>query len=252
MGGMHRAERTGRFLRPHTPANKAQHQSFLEQLDVRAQAKYLHWFRTLPLWIETEGLRVVHACWHESSVAVVRRELGASRIATREQLVRALTEGNPLYEAIEVLLKGPEISLVDHGVPAYWERSGHRRPSARLKWWDDQATTLRALAEPSDTFCTEDGHRYPEPPDIEIEAAERSFGYSDGPPVVYGHYWRRGRPEQGRDWTRKTACVDFSAVRGGSLVAYRWSGEGEILLEHYVSDSWPEAATAPTALSRTP
>jgi hypothetical protein len=36
------------------------------------------------------------------------------------------------------------------------------------------------------------------------------------------------------DWTSHTACVDFSAVRGGTLVAYRFSGESEIRLEHYV------------------
>jgi hypothetical protein len=35
------------------------------------------------------------------------------------------------------------------------------------------------------------------------------------------------------DWTAHTACVDFSAVRGGTLIAYRWSGEQTIELSHY-------------------
>ena len=37
------------------------------------------------------------------------------------------------------------------------------------------------------------------------------------------------------DFTDRTACVDFSAIKTGSLVAYRWSGESEIDEEHYVN-----------------
>jgi len=53
-------------------------------------------------------------------------------------------------------------------------------------------------------------------------------------PVVYGHYWRTGTPEHGLDWTDTTACVDFSAVKGGNLTAYRWSGESTVRAENYL------------------
>ena len=36
--------------------------------------------------------------------------LGDDRISTDEQLARASTKGDPAYEAVETLLKGPEIS----------------------------------------------------------------------------------------------------------------------------------------------
>ena len=58
---------------------------------------------------------------------------------------------------------------------------------------------------------------------------DRSFVYTDDVPVFYGHYWREGSPEHLLDWTAHRACVDFSAVRDGTLVAYRWSGERAIL-----------------------
>ena len=47
-----------------------------------------------------------------------------------------------------------------------------------------------------------------------------------------------------RDWTAHTACVDFSAVRGGSMVAYRWNGEPEIHWENYIPHD--PAVVAPT------
>jgi hypothetical protein len=64
-----------------------------------------------------------------------------------------------------------------------------------------------------------------------------------GAPVIYGHYWRRwappGQPHQpaeGVDWTSDTACVDFSAVRNGPLVACRWStGDTKISPDNYVA-----------------
>jgi len=52
--------------------------------------------------------------------------------------------------------------------------------------------------------------------------------------VFYGHYWRQGSPAPGDDFTERTACVDFSAAKGGALTAYRWSGERWIRPENYV------------------
>ena len=52
-------------------------------------------------------------------------------------------------------------------------------------------------------------------------------------PVFYGHYWWEGVPHELEDWTAHTACVDCSAVKGGTLVAYRWDGEQEIDPGHF-------------------
>lgn len=225
----------GAFLRPHTYHNSTQHSAFLSQLSHEQQRYYLQWFRSFPLWIDTGNIRVVHACWHEPSIALLARELGGNRFTSFSHFVRALTHGDPLFEAVEVLLKGPEISLVNYGALAYCEPSGISRPAARLRWWDPGARTLRELAELSESLLTEDGRPYPPPPNVEVPASERDFGYSGSLPVFYGHYWRRGSPTKGVDWTTKTACVDFSAVRGGDLVAYRWTGEAEIQVHNFTT-----------------
>lgn len=225
---------SGKYLRPHddpgnpdAAKNERQHAEFLKQVTGQARAEYLAWFRTQPLWLDLGGIRVVHACWHEASMAV----LGDGRISTDEQLLRASTKGDPMYEAVETLLKGPEISLVEHGQPPYLDKDGHSRGAARLRWWNGTATTLADLAEISSTFTTQHGDPYPPLPDIEVS---QDYVYDEQIPVFYGHYWRQGEPQHLHDWTDYAACVDFSAVKGGALTAYRWSGETRIDPAHYV------------------
>ena len=58
----------------------------------------------------------------------------------------ATTEGDPLYEAIEVFLKGPEVDLADHGLSPYIDKDGHARHRARVAWWRKDAKTLHDLA----------------------------------------------------------------------------------------------------------
>jgi hypothetical protein len=36
----------------------------------------LDWFRTIQLWLELDGLRVVRACWHRSSMDLLARTSG--------------------------------------------------------------------------------------------------------------------------------------------------------------------------------
>lgn len=190
---------------------------------------------TQPLWLDLGGLRVVHACWHADSIAYVESELGGSRFTNLDQLVRASDKADPLYTAVENLLKGPEISLVDHGQEPYVDKDGHTRKRARLKWWHDGIATLRHLAEMGGKFHTPAGDPYPPLPEIEVSGDHRRHLYTEQVPVIYGHYWRQGAPDPGDDWTAHTACVDFSAVKEGALTAYRWSGESRIEPKHYVS-----------------
>ena len=225
---------SGNYLRPHNRKNDHQHQEFLEQVIGAQRAHYVDWFMSLPLWLDLGGLRIVHACWHGESIDTAQDELGGNRFTSADQLVRATTKDQPLYEAVEVLLKGPEISLTDHGQPEYRDKDGHLRERARVRWWSDTASTLREIAQMEGNFTTVDGTPYPPLADIAAPAISRSYVY-DGPvPTFFGHYWRDGTPEHLVDWTAQTACLDFSAVKGGPLTAYRWSGERELRAENFV------------------
>ncbi len=233
---------SGTYLRPHddpdnpwSGKNEKQHRAFLEQITGVERDRYLDWFWTLPLWLDLGGIRVVHACWHAPSIESLARELGGARLRTVAQLVRAWTAGDALYAAVETLLKGPEISLTDHGHDRYLDKDGVARGSARTRWWNAGAATLRDIAEMGARFTTADGDPYPLLPHTEVSAAHRTHVYNEQVPVFYGHYWRTPDPQHLHDWTDYTACVDFSAVKGGALTAYRWSGETRIRPEHYLS-----------------
>jgi hypothetical protein len=45
------------------------------------------------------------------------------------------------------------------------------------------------------------------------------------PPLFIGHYWQQDTP---RPLRANLACLDYSAVKGGRLVAYRMDGEREL------------------------
>ena len=236
---------SGQYLRPHDSRNNHQHEAFLDQLTDAEKQHYLEWFWTLPLWLDLYELRVVHACWHEPSMEVVIAELGGDRFTTVKQLIRATDNSSDLYQAVETLLKGPEMNLVGRELPRFLDKENHPRDKARIRWWHENATRLKDFAELS-TYRAEGGGPYPDVDDFDVNAEEQAFSYSGGVPVFYGHYWRQGVPEHQLDWTAHTACVDFSAVRGGTLVAYRWSGETTIQLAHYVPHGADVVAQQPS------
>jgi hypothetical protein len=234
---------SGNHLRAHHDPNSSwpeknteQHRAFLDQVTGEDRRHYLDWFATMPLWLDLGELRIVHACWHEDSMAVVLRHCGTDTPFTdADHLAAANSKEHPLHDAIENLLKGPEISLVEHGQPEYKDKDGAVRGSARIRWWSSEAKTLRDIAEMSSRFKTTSDEDYPPLPDVVLPDGSQQFVYTGGVPVFYGHYWRQGSPAPDDDFTGSTACVDFSAVKpGGALTAYRWSGESTVERDNYV------------------
>ncbi len=59
----------GEFLRSHSAKNANQHAKFLGQDGENSPAHkdVINWFRTLPIWLDLPGLRVVNARWHDAS-----------------------------------------------------------------------------------------------------------------------------------------------------------------------------------------
>lgn len=198
--------------REHSAKNRKQHEEFLAQVveDSPTHRSWIDWFRTLPLWLDLGGVRVVHACWDPRSMAVLRGPTLTDEVVAAEK-------GSDLYEAIEIVLKGPEVDL---GGLCYLDKAEHQRTKARFRWWDPNATTLASGAEiPSGSLAC-NGTPFGEMPETELPSDLP--GIPEGAPVLYGHYWRSGTPTVD---SPKTACLDWSVAAGGPLVAYRWSGE---------------------------
>ena len=90
----------GKYLRLHSPKNEEQHQQTLEQLTRQELRSYLEWFRTLPMWLDLDGLRVVHACWDEQAITAIAETLEGHRGITTAFLQSACGKGHPLFASV--------------------------------------------------------------------------------------------------------------------------------------------------------
>jgi hypothetical protein len=203
----------GGYMRPRTDKNRRQHARFLEQAgeDGPGHRDALNFFKTLPLWFEVPGLRVVHACWHGPSVDLIRPLLDGRGRVRDDAWPEALRWTSGAGAAIEILTKGPELELPEGRT--FRDKDGHERSAVRVKWWDPDASTYKRAA-----IVMDDG--VGELPDTPLE---EDFRYREDVPVIFGHYWMAGDPALAND---RATCVDFSVAKpGGNLSAYQWSGE---------------------------
>ena len=186
----------------------------------------LSWFRTIPLWLDLGELRVVHACWDSDDIEHLTTLVGPTGGVTDRIVIDGTTNGHRTHRAIETLIKGPEIDLDGR---VYLDKGGHRRSSARLRWWEPTADTMRGAAVIPAATTGIDGLPFPPLPEEPLSAGD-AHRYTDDIPVIVGHYWAKGRPTV---LAPTVACVDYSAGTGGPLVAYRWSGEHHLTDTHF-------------------
>jgi hypothetical protein len=205
------------FLRDHhKPGNREQHQAFLDVVEgTHLQKEITDWFKTLPLWLDLGGLRVVHACWHQPSIDLLQKAMGSGQRLTDEMIVLGSRKCHPIYKAIETVCKGPEVDLPP-GI-SFKDKEGKVRTEVRVRWWQEDLSTYRmaAIGPPADMQMI---------PDVPMPAEWVAHPYS-GAPVLFGHYWFTGTPMV---ISPRFACLDYSAARDGPLVAYRWGGEAEL------------------------
>jgi len=229
------ADRPSGWLRNRETKAK-QHQAFVDAVrnESRLHGEIIDWFRTLPLWLELDGLRVVHACWDAANIEWLASQWGPTPMGDLEFMRRATDKvGAPReYVAIEHLLKGPEVPIT----PSYLDKGGTERHDARMNWWnaersrDDTARLGDVVHIPGGTI-TSAGEPY-QLADPDQRAPMPVAPYDRVKPVFFGHYWFSGEP---RIEGPSMACTDWSCVKGGTLAAYRWSGESELTNDNWIS-----------------
>jgi len=205
-----------------------QHEAFLDQVGVDSAAhdEMIEWFGTMPLWLEVDGVRLVHACWDPASMQALQT-WGEQPMGQREFMSLATDGESPEYHAVEHLLKGPEIAIA----PGYLDKDGTPRNEARMNWWTSDWSDPHSLAHiPADVASVEGG-RF-ELRDVADPTAVGIEAYGSDKPVFFGHYWMSGTPCL---QAPNVACTDWSAVKGGVLAAYRFSGETDLTDDNWVS-----------------
>jgi len=125
----------GSYLRPHTESNTIQHDKFLEAYKYSGleYKNTIKWFKTLPLWLEFGSLRVVHACWDEESIRIIRLAQQDDNFLDDKLLQASSIKNTPEYNAIEIILKGKEESLPEG--EHFTDNYGKIRTKIRTKWW---------------------------------------------------------------------------------------------------------------------
>ena len=93
----HFQETEGGHLRKHLIKNIIQHYETLKQFQNRQNEyeDYLDWFKTLPLYYETDTYRAVQACWDNYNIENLRKTLIKERL-TEELIHKSFKKGNKL------------------------------------------------------------------------------------------------------------------------------------------------------------
>ncbi len=216
--GLHLRTRLGEKGRK----NLHQHQAFLAEVgpDSADHQAWIRWFLDLPVWIEEPGLRVIHACWSPKHAALLGQHLRPGARMSPELVEAASRQGSDLYDAVDTLLKGQEAKLP--GGHWFKDKEGHVRHEIRVRWWAADWTTFRGA------YIGPDGADIPEAP------LDGCGGLAEPDrPTFIGHYWL---DPQGpfEPLSSRVVCVDYSAARGGPLVAYRFDGEPALSAQHFV------------------
>lgn len=216
----------GHYLRAHSERNTRQLAETQAQFTQAPELwqSYLDWFLALPLFLEFAQFRVVHACWDAGLIARHRERYGEGHI-NGEFLHAAAQPGTLEARVQQRLTSGVDLPLPE-GLSIV-SRDGYRRHSFRIKFWVADARTYEDLLFQPD----------PLPPDvaqraISPEHREQMVIYgAEQRPLFIGHYWLAGSP---RVIAPNIACLDYSAVNSGRLVAYRFDGETQLRQEKLV------------------
>ena len=205
---------TGKPLRSHSPNNLKQHNSFIFEFGIQTKAAtyWTEWMlETVPLWIEFDGFRAVHACWTQSDIDIIKERRPTGHLK-QEDLEEVALKESPFAKAVERLVSGPEAKLPD---PYFFnDNNGKARTEIRLSWWNSSAETWRdiALSVPN----------LDQLPDQKLEGDLLGDIYpQNAKPVFVGHYKMKGKPHL---QTRKATSLDFPAIP----CVYNWQGENDL------------------------
>lgn len=218
-----RNDREG-WLRDRSKKNTDQHESFLreyvanEDHDLESPrddelAGVIEWFKSLPLYIEFDHFRVVHAQWDDDAVGAVDK-LTSDALLPHGQIDSLSDIKDGIGLAVERLLKGMEIELPRD--VAFLDYRKVSRKEMRIKWWAEGDRTYRnlALSVPDPSVL----------PDSVVPDAENLFNFQhEGKPVFVGHYKMHGTPSLG--FGRAALCLDYPQTP----CFYHWrNGETEL------------------------
>lgn len=185
---------------------------------------FVDWFYELPLFLDAGRFRAVHACWDPTLIEPLRGLHGDGRI-DRHFVQASAVPGSFASNVFNRLLRGTDMRL-PHGL-TLTGGDGLTRAYFRTKFWEDDPQTYGDIVFQPDPL-PEGVAKTP------LSTSEKNallrYGV-DEPLLFVGHYWRSGNPAPIRP---NLACLDYSAVLFGKLVAYQLDQETRIDPDKFV------------------
>lgn len=174
----------GGFYRKHMFTEINQHFETLRQFkDFKDEWKmFLNWFKELPLFIEKEEFRAVHACWDDKHINWIKQNYKGK--LTDQFLALASNEVTDENNVIEETLKGKEEKLSNGH--SFFDKDGVERSECRIVWWQPIENRINYIDILM--FCPTKLENEP----IDIEEV---YSYNSKKTVFFGHYWLKGSPK---------------------------------------------------------
>lgn len=215
-----------RFLREHNPRHYEAIKETLIQFEghLADWREFVSWFRRMPIYLQAEHFRVIHACWDQPLVAGLQ-EQQINDFSDHDFLVESTERGTFSCQVADRLLRGTWMPLPNEHIMQ--SKDGFLRRAYRTKFWSPSASTHGELVFQPDPLPHEIASL-----DLTEDEKLRLVHYGLEQPLLFvGHYWQTGTPQP---VTKNIACLDYSAVKQGKLAAYRLDNEPQLLREKFV------------------
>jgi len=185
------------FSNEYGAKNRRQHAEFLREVERHPSLheEIIDWVLTLPLWLDLPGLRIVHACLHSRFIEYLTARLLPGALLSVDLMQAATCEpagadekDTPeptLFKAVDMILKGMEVPLPLGS--SFRDKDGIERTRARVRWWDDDATTYRKAA-------LLESRMHDQLPELPIPS-HLLRSHATDKPIFFGHYSLKGAPD---------------------------------------------------------
>lgn len=217
----------GGFYRTHGLKEIEQHIDTLRQFkhfEFEWKEIFLPWFHTLPIFLEFEGFRVVHACWDDKHVEWLKSNNIYSNVERKKEISSHILSAydnkvDDVYFVFEELLKGKEFQLEPE--QSFLDKDGEPRSEARIKWFQP-ASNRKFINDVFLGIDREFGEQL-----VDEAILTKLPKYDAEIPVFFGHYWLSGKPENSNS---NAICLDYSVARKGHLVAYQFDAQKFVIV----------------------
>lgn len=183
---------------------------------------HLKWLRTLPMFLDFGDIRIIHACWDNENIKLIKNTITAPKL-TKTILREIALNGTKFSESFWEACKGVDFQLPKDLL--VFDEEGRPHRSFRMKWWDTmEGKTFKDISLESRFELP--AYTVPK----EIIQIRKSYPEND-PIVFFGHYCLM---ECCGILADNLCCVDSCVTRTGKLVAYRWDGEKKLQKANFI------------------